>query len=200
MTSRRQTVLDAAVRVLGREGPRGLTHRATDREAGLPAGSTANLFGRRAQLLAGIVERMLELDRELWERSWAGGEPADVQALAGTLARFVRAAVEPWTAEVVRARYHLQLVVPDTTLAGHRLLTAELRERMAAVGADPGNAEMILSALDGLLLRAVTYGGDLLPAEDRIAAWLASSMRPVSRPRRRSPPTPRTPGSPTPVP
>jgi AcrR family transcriptional regulator len=67
MTSRREHLLDAAIRVLGEGGVRAVTHRAVDGEAGLAAGSTANLFSTREALFAGIVERFSQRERENFE-------------------------------------------------------------------------------------------------------------------------------------
>ncbi|MBX6722355.1 MAG: TetR family transcriptional regulator, partial [Dactylosporangium sp.] len=41
---------------------RGLTHRAVDRTAGLPEGSTSYYFRTRQALLHAVVERLAELD------------------------------------------------------------------------------------------------------------------------------------------
>lgn len=57
---RRRSVLDAALEVLGREGGRGLTHRAVDTQARLPSGTTANYYGRRAELMAAMAQRVFE--------------------------------------------------------------------------------------------------------------------------------------------
>ncbi len=53
---RRAELTDAAIRVLAREGARGLTHRAVDDEAGSPRGTTANYFRTREALFLGLVE------------------------------------------------------------------------------------------------------------------------------------------------
>ena len=52
---RRTKLADAAVKVLAREGARGLTHRAVDAEAGVPKGTASNYFASRD----GIVEAIL---------------------------------------------------------------------------------------------------------------------------------------------
>ena len=57
-TSRLDCVTRAAVEVLGLNGAAGLTHRAVDREAGLPEGSTSNHF-RTRDALVGAVCRWL---------------------------------------------------------------------------------------------------------------------------------------------
>jgi len=59
---RRQQLADAALTVLGTSGSRGLTHRAVDEAAGLPAGSTSNHFRTRAALLEAAARRHVELD------------------------------------------------------------------------------------------------------------------------------------------
>lgn len=57
---RRQLLADAGLTVLAEQGARGLTHRAVDREAGVPTGTTSNYFRSRDALVAGLVERIGE--------------------------------------------------------------------------------------------------------------------------------------------
>lgn len=57
---RRQALADAGLTVLANQGARGLTHRAVDREADVPAGTTSNYFRSRDALVAGLVERIGE--------------------------------------------------------------------------------------------------------------------------------------------
>lgn len=70
---RRRTLADAGIRVLAREGARGLTHRAIDREAGVPLGTASNYFRSRAVLVEGLVSRVWEVisptERDLAERA-----------------------------------------------------------------------------------------------------------------------------------
>ena len=54
---------DAAIAVIAAEGMRGLTHRAVDRAAGLPPGSTSYYARTRAALLALTMARMVALDQ-----------------------------------------------------------------------------------------------------------------------------------------
>lgn len=61
-SDRRVLIADAALTLLAREGARGLTHRAVDRELGLPDGSTSYYFSTRAALLLAAAERLVELD------------------------------------------------------------------------------------------------------------------------------------------
>ncbi|GAB3180126.1 TetR/AcrR family transcriptional regulator [Streptomyces incanus] len=55
---RRTALVDAGVEVLAREGARGLTFRAVDAQAGVPAGTASNYFGGRDDLLRQIDSRL----------------------------------------------------------------------------------------------------------------------------------------------
>ncbi|WP_246843337.1 TetR/AcrR family transcriptional regulator [Allokutzneria sp. NRRL B-24872] len=58
--SRRELLADAAIDVLAREGGRGLTHRAVDREAQVPLGTTKNYYPTRNALLVAAARRMAD--------------------------------------------------------------------------------------------------------------------------------------------
>lgn len=57
---RRAALLDASIDVLAREGARGLTFRAVDQRAGVPAGTTSNYFANRGDILKQAGERVYE--------------------------------------------------------------------------------------------------------------------------------------------
>ncbi|UAL29160.1 TetR/AcrR family transcriptional regulator [Nocardioides rotundus] len=59
--ARRTQLAHAAITVLGTEGPRALTHRAVDRQAGLPLGTCANYFPTRAELLLAMAHEVFQL-------------------------------------------------------------------------------------------------------------------------------------------
>lgn len=163
MSQRRTMILDAAVRVLGQAGPRGLTHRAVDREVGLPEGSTSNFFPRRQELLEAITAHLAQTAGDRWQELWSEQEPATARELATFFAGYVRACAEPALADMVRARLYLHLEAPDAIAAANRQVTDEVAERVAAAGADPAQTEVMLSIVDGLLLRAVSFGLGALP-------------------------------------
>ncbi|WP_127819587.1 TetR/AcrR family transcriptional regulator [Microbacterium sp. CPCC 204701] len=60
MTTTRERALDAAVRLVGEQGIRALTHARVDERAGLPKGSTSNWFRTRAALMTGVSEWIAE--------------------------------------------------------------------------------------------------------------------------------------------
>jgi DNA-binding transcriptional regulator YbjK len=57
---RRIRLTDAGLAVLAESGARGLTHRAVDAAAGLPAGTASNYFRTRDALLGALGERIFE--------------------------------------------------------------------------------------------------------------------------------------------
>src|SRR5690606_30935093 len=57
---RRQALLDVSIEVLAREGARGLTFRAVDKEAAVPAGTASNYFANRDDLLVQVGHRYYE--------------------------------------------------------------------------------------------------------------------------------------------
>ncbi len=66
--ARRPLLADAAITVLARDGGRGLTHRAIDREAGVPEGTTKNYHPTRQAILEAVAQRMAELHRAAVDR------------------------------------------------------------------------------------------------------------------------------------
>jgi len=60
----RDRILDAAVRLLEREGPRAFRQTRVAQEAGVEQGHLTYYFPRKADLAEGVVERILERQRE----------------------------------------------------------------------------------------------------------------------------------------
>ncbi|KZM74064.1 TetR/AcrR family transcriptional regulator [Nocardia terpenica] len=58
--ARRAALLDGAIEVLAREGARGLTQRAVDKEVRVPVGTTSNYFRNRDDLLVQAGARVYE--------------------------------------------------------------------------------------------------------------------------------------------
>lgn len=59
----RDRALEAAVRLVGEQGVRALTHTRVDVEAGLPKGSTSNWFRTRDALMTGVTVWIAEQER-----------------------------------------------------------------------------------------------------------------------------------------
>lgn len=62
MSGRKGQVLDAALELFVEDGTYGLTHRKIDAKAGVPAGTTANVFPSRLTLIKGILKLVSETD------------------------------------------------------------------------------------------------------------------------------------------
>ena len=93
-TRRRSALADAAIEVLGSAGIHKLSHRAVDERAALPAGTAANYFPRRDDLLAAAAARIAELhvaemtaaDRAATAQANGSSDvPAGPDALAGLI-------------------------------------------------------------------------------------------------------------------
>ena len=93
--TRRAALGDAAIAVLARDGGRGLTHRAVDREADVPQGTTKNYYPTRESLLEAAALRMAEEHRAAVARLHST-TPASVSAtqLSELYPALVRRAVD----------------------------------------------------------------------------------------------------------
>ena len=164
MTDRRAVILDGALRVLAEQGMRGLTHRAVDIAAGLPAGSTSYYFRSRAALVTGCVERLLELDMAI-EVPAVRDAPRSVPELATALAR-VGVGMAVVQRDRTLARYELSLAAsrdPDLRAAlvtGGDAIRRLAATTLAALGIADASvaADELAAVLDGLVFTALVRG------------------------------------------
>lgn len=164
---RRRTITDAAVACLGEHGARGLTHRAVDRQAGLPAGTTSNYFPTRAALVLGAAERIFEL---------LAPDPARVKLIDSNHHGMPAAmAYVEYVAERLLSSPHLTLALFELRLEAARnpavanVLTPFLRSGLVAdqnfhdtagLPGGPQEVQLLHWAIDGLVLAALTTGMD----------------------------------------
>lgn len=182
MTSpRAELVADTAIALLAAAGMRGLTHRAVDRAAGLPAGSTSNLARTRAALLELALRRLTEVERRRFAGSAAllGGDLRGPGrgALTDALTALVDAQLRDHRASVL-ARYELALeatrrpelrAIYDELGRGFRGVAADLMRR--AGSPDPGrHGPRLVAFVEGLLFDAVAGAGPEPGAADLRAA------------------------------
>ncbi|MFB9627637.1 TetR/AcrR family transcriptional regulator [Nonomuraea helvata] len=167
--SRRQEIADVAIGLLAAQGMRGLTHRAVDRAAGLPEGSTSYYFRTRQALLRATAERL------------ADHTAAELTAVESSLTNrddLVEAAAElvgQWLTtgrERQLARYELSLEATrrpelrEALLAGRarlRDMAARMLDGSGVPDADRLAGDLIAYA-DGLVLDHLLRQGDQ-PAE-----------------------------------
>lgn len=112
MTNRRDLLCDTAIQILAVEGGRGLTHRAIDREAGVPLGTTKNYFRTREAILEAAAHRMTALHKaavdRLRETTPADISPTDVSELYPALLR--RAVADDPTQMLAMMELYLEAV------------------------------------------------------------------------------------------
>jgi DNA-binding transcriptional regulator YbjK len=158
---RRELIADAAIAVLEAEGGRGLTHRAVDRRAGLPQGSTSNYFATREALLTAALHRLVELERPAVRQMEAllPGGPYEPHEGAELVTELLRSWLAPEHTGRAVARYELFLearrrpafqAALDEVRREYLLLAEQLLP--AAGCADPRrHAPQLLALLDGLI-------------------------------------------------
>ncbi|GAB3285001.1 TetR/AcrR family transcriptional regulator [Kineosporia babensis] len=183
--ARRQALSDAGLQVLATQGARGLTHRAVDAAADVPAGTTSNYFRTRDALIAGLVDR-------IGERLAPAPE---VLAEVGT-----QEPTKELFAEYLRDIVRRLLNAPEATLALIELrlearrrpevadaLTAWQRQGFAADVAFnqkaglPGTAQDIALfhyAIEGLVLDRLTTPIDPQTSTDEIVQTLVERLLP----------------------
>ena len=166
MTDRRAVIADAAIATIAREGMRGFTHRAVDRVAGLPEGSTSYYFRTRQALIFAALARMAELDTlDVGDVPGQGGT-ADLE----TLTDLLTAVVQVWLTtgrERTLARYELTLESTRRPELRAKMLEygttfRQMAEKtLAAAGASEPErrGRTLVAHLDGLVLHQLTRVG-----------------------------------------
>lgn len=128
---RRQEIRDAAVPVVANQGVRALTHRAVDRAARLPTGTTSHYAPTRAALIELVVEELFSRaersSRSLHENL---GQARDIDELVETILKVV--GVQAAYEVELKARYAL-LADAESKALNNRLET-ELPPRTASIG------------------------------------------------------------------
>ena len=147
--------------MLAEQGARGLTHRAVDEAAGLPQGSTSNVYRSRAALLDGALERHSAMD--FAAAGPGAGNAGPLPAIdREQAARLISAGVEGVLGQRPRTVARFELLLESTR---HE----ELHEPIAAVRGRFGigtaklltacgcnsperHTKQLLAALDGVIL------------------------------------------------
>ena len=162
LSPRRRGILTAATTVMARQGNRGLTHRAVDREAGIPEGSSSAYFRTRDALLGALgdfVADRMAVDVEALGVRLAGCPGDHERAVAEVSRLFSRWLDEP---DLLTARLELTVAATrDPGLAARFTqwrddIVAMVREVLATAGKDGGaSADALVAALDGVLLASL---------------------------------------------
>ena len=188
MSDRRRLIVEAALRVIARDGVNAATHRAVAAEAGVALASTTYHFTSKSEIVAEALELAIDRSIAAVESCTAPPLPATTAALADRLVELVEALCADDQAPLA-AQYELLIE------AGRSPRLRRLAERwdgaylgglgtvVAAAGvAEPDEAARILSDLiEGALLEHVTapqdelVGETLRPRIARVVAGLAAT-------------------------
>ncbi|MFJ5636989.1 TetR/AcrR family transcriptional regulator [Streptomyces goshikiensis] len=185
MASDRRTLLaDAALGVLADEGVRGLTHRAVDRRAAMPPGTTSAYFRTRAALLTALVTRLVHLDQgELHFMAEALPPLRTVEELVDGMALLVRQRLTGEGRRRSLARYacavesvrdpELRAILVPRENAGREAV----RLFLAAHGVTDveNRTHTLLTCIDGLVFDRLVSGGDV--PREALEGLVAAALR-----------------------
>ncbi|MFI5974380.1 TetR/AcrR family transcriptional regulator [Streptomyces sp. NPDC051452] len=154
---RRRRIIDAAIRVAGRDGLAGLSHRSVAAEADVPLGSTTYHFATLDDLLVAALCQTNE--------GFAGvlGASGVLRDTAGDLATGLARVLGQWLGgdrPGVELEYELYLAAlrrPALRPVAAQW-TEETAERLAE-RVDPVTARALLALMDGICLQVLLTGG-----------------------------------------
>ena len=180
---RRAALCDAGLSVLSDEGARGLTHRAVDRRADVPLGTTSNYFRSREDLLTALVARIGErLAPAAATLAALGSRPPSRELFADYVRDIVARLTEQH--DVTLALFELRIEAARRPEVEH-LIGGWLRTGFAAdvefntaAGLPGGREEIALLhyAVDGLLLDRLTTSIDPSTSTDRVVDVLVERL------------------------
>ncbi|MFE5397674.1 TetR/AcrR family transcriptional regulator [Streptomyces sp. NPDC056568] len=150
---RRRRIIDAAIRVVGRKGIAGLSHRSAAAEADVPLGSTTYHFATLDELLVAALRQAGEGFAKVVAAHPALSDPdAD---LPGELARVLGA----WLAgDRTGVELEYELYLAALRRPALRPVAAEWAEGVGALLADrtdPVTARALVAVLDGICLQVL---------------------------------------------
>lgn len=169
---RRAALVDAAIEVLARDGARGLTFRAVDAAAGVPAGTASNYFANRDDLLAqvtGQIHRRIAPDPD--EVTAVMAAPPSRALVAELMGWINRRVTENRTGYLAMLELRLEATRrPELRAELTRVIRATLDDdiRFHLEGGLPGDRTavvLIYLAMTGLMLEQLTLPG-VVPAEE----------------------------------
>ena len=155
----RELVLRAAIRILGTEGVRALTHARVDTVAAVPPGSCSNYFRTRRALLTGIAEQMASDELIAFERF--ADAPPSRDELVDQLTRVVELQTgRDRIATLARHRLFLEVAEGDAADVfgpGRARFTAWTARALGTLGTHDDDAvRAFMAGLDGLILHRLT--------------------------------------------
>jgi DNA-binding transcriptional regulator YbjK len=183
-TDRRTVLADAAIGVLADAGIRGLTHRAVDRAADLPPGTTSAYYRTRQALLTALVRRLVALDQaELQAIGDRTPVPRDAEELVAGIAAFVGRRLTGEGRRRSLARYacaiesvhhpELREILVPRRNAGRQAVCDFLAAQGVADAED--RTVTLLTCVDGLVFDRLVGGGSV--SDQEIRGLVAAALR-----------------------
>lgn len=184
MAITRERALEAAVRLVGEQGVRALTHARVDAEAGLPRGSTSNWFRTRDALVAGVLVWIAEQERTDLTAAMAPVRTAD--EIIDALTRLLEEATGA-KAGRTRARYALFFETTATpgarpAMRAQRSMFEEwTRDMLSTLGATNPDAaaRAVLAVAAGIIVNRLTVAPDT-PIRPTIELAVRACVSPTS--------------------
>ena len=160
---RRTALLEATLQLIGSGGLAAVTHRAVERAAGLPHGSTTYYFKSKQQLLEAAVARLLEIDRARADEI--------VHAISRTLA--TRAPLDSLDLDAIAAAIVAWIDQDRTYQLARYELFVESARRPELKAAMRSGGDSFLRVLEPIVVAAGSHD----PARDaRIALAMANGL------------------------
>ncbi|MPY79472.1 MAG: TetR/AcrR family transcriptional regulator [Actinophytocola sp.] len=163
---------DTAIDVLADGGAHALTHRAVDRAAAQPLGTTKNYFATRDALLLATTERVYERYLYDQEQLAALGAPSDRDGLVAVLAELIRRgtstdrprlmALLELHAEAQR-RPSLGRLLAKQTEIDYRMY--DRLQRAAGLPGSAARSRVLARTMQSTLLSLLTHPDDALAAQ-----------------------------------
>src|SRR5215204_1838531 len=154
-SGRREQILEATLRVIGRSGREAVTHRAVAQEAGVPLGSTTYYFDSRDDLLGQALEHVARRETERYA------------AMAGELrgAKTPRQLADMLLSELwLEASRRPELRdAAQAWCAAVQLAVARAMEKLGSTN-PAADASLVVAAIDGLGERVLGREEDLAGA------------------------------------
>jgi AcrR family transcriptional regulator len=185
VAGRRDELLDAAISLLGQHGVRGLTHRAVDAEAGVPAGSASNHFRTKDTLLDAVVERFAARERANWEDIAAQLCPTTPAELTEALAKLAHDATGAHRT-LTLARYVILVEAAQRprlraqlTVTGGRVRAWFVHWMRVAGAADPErDTPIVQNHYTGLVLHQLAYPDPAFDPAAQLGPLIDALVRP----------------------
>ncbi|MGW6391839.1 TetR/AcrR family transcriptional regulator [Streptomyces sp. NPDC055103] len=175
---RRERIVDAALRVVGRSGIAGLSHRTVAAEADVPLGSTTYHFASLDELLVAALRKANEgFGRQLRESpALAAPDTPVATALARLLGEWMGG-------ERTGVELEYELYLAALRRPALRPVAAEWTEDVVALLAartDPATARALVALMDGICLQVLLTDGTYDPeyAREMLARVLNEAPNP----------------------